>query len=123
MGKLFIYVFFMTLALNAQEDMLCQGSYWTEDQANLKMKDFATQWNDLPSWEKRANILRTGIIKGMKLDKMPQVKGNFNPIIRDKKVMDGYSVENIAIESFPGFYITGNLYRPNDPDKKNAAIL
>ena len=32
-------------------------------------------------------------------------------------------VENIAIESFPGFYITGNLYRPVDSKGKHAAIL
>lgn len=59
----------------------------------------------------------------MKLEQMPKIKGNFNPIIRDTKVMDGYIVENIAIESFPGFYITGNLYRPINAKEKNAAIL
>jgi dienelactone hydrolase len=37
--------------------------------------------------------------------------------------MDGYSVENIAIESFPGFYITGNLYKPLQLKPKNPAIL
>jgi dienelactone hydrolase len=37
--------------------------------------------------------------------------------------MEGYIVENIAIESFPGFYITGNLYRPLKTNKKCPAIL
>ena len=32
---------------NAQEDMLCRGAHWTEDEANLMMKEFASQWKDL----------------------------------------------------------------------------
>ena len=38
-------------------------------------------------------------------------------------MFDGYIVENIQLESFPGFYITGNIYRPLDAKGKNAAIL
>ena len=105
------------------ENMLCQGSYWTEDEANLMMKQFAMTWNDVASWEKRANTIRQGIIKGMQLDKMPDIRENFNPVIRNTRTMDGYIVENIAIESFPGFYITGNIYRPTGEAKKRAAIL
>lgn len=104
-------------------NMLCMGDYWTEDQGNLMLKRFAGEWNDLASWEKRANIIRLGIVQGMQLDKMPEMQGNFNPIIRNTRTFDGYIIENIAIESFPGFYITGNLYRPVGETKKNAAIL
>lgn len=124
MKKLLVWmVLFFTAFTYAQKDMLCMGKYWTEDEANLVMKDFAKEWDDLRSWQKRATIIKEGIISGMKLDKMPNIEGNFNPIIGKKHNMDGYIVENIAIESFPGFYITGNLYIPTNPDKKNAAIL
>jgi len=124
MKKVLILLFLSIVTIaNAQEDMLCMGRHWTEDEANLVMKDFAKEWNDKVSWEKRAAIIREGIIKGMKLDQMPDIKGDFHPIIRNKRKMDGYTVENIAIESFPGFYITGNLYMPINPKKKNAAIL
>ncbi|MUH34638.1 acetylxylan esterase [Zobellia amurskyensis] len=112
-----------TVILQAQSEMLCTGKYWTEDEANLVMKDFTKKWSDLTSWENRADIIRSGIITGMKLDQMPYIEGNFNPIINQKHILDGYIVENIAIESFPGFYITGNLYSPINPNKKNAAIL
>ncbi len=123
--KKVLLLFFITITINiqAQNEMLCTGKYWTEDEANLVMKDFAKEWNDLVSWESRADVIRSGIISGMKLDQMPKIEGNFNPIISRKHTFDGYIVENIAIESFPGFYITGNLYSPTNPDKKNAAIL
>ena len=106
-----------------QESPLCVGAYWTEDEANLKMKEFASAWNDCASWEKRAAIIKQGIIEGLKLDQMPKIEGNFNAQITKTRKLDGYIVENIRIESFPGFYITGNLYRPVEASSKNAAIL
>lgn len=125
--KYFIFLMFLFISIitYSQNKMLCRGHHWTEDEANLMMKEFASKWNDLDSWEERADIIREGIIKGMKLDQMPEIEGNFNPIINHKRKMDGYTVENIAIESFPGFYITGNLYQPLDKEegKKYAAVL
>ncbi|MDW3648417.1 MAG: acetylxylan esterase [Bacteroidia bacterium] len=112
-----------TFQLWAQENMLCQGAYWSEDEGNKRMKEFAELWNDKDSWEERASAIKTQMKLGMQWEKMPQLSGNFNPIIRKKRIMDGYSVENIAIESFPGFYITGNLYRPLQKTGKHAAIL
>jgi hypothetical protein len=111
------------LAFGQDSALLCKGEYWTEDKANLMMKEFASQWNDKNSWEERADIIRHGIIDGMQLEKMPEIRGNFKPIIRNSREIDGYIVENIAIESFPGFYITGNLYRPVEQGERNPAIL
>ena len=103
--------------------MLCQGHHWMEDEGNLMMKEFAGEWSDLDSWEQRADVIRKGIIEGMHLAKMPDIQGNFNTLIRSPRSLDGYIVENIAIESFPGFYVTGNLYRPASDQGKWAAIL
>ncbi len=96
----------------AQNEKLCVGHHWTEQEALIMMEKFKGQWNDLESWERRADVIRDGIISGMGLDQMPVISGQFNPIIHSTREMDGYIVENIAIESFPGFYITGNIYRP-----------
>ena len=114
---------FMCINILAQDTMLCMGNHWTEDEANLMMKEFESKWNDVASWEERAKQIKQGIIEGMQLDKMPEIKGNFNEVKSSKKVMDGYTVENIAIESFPGFYITGNLYKPIEKEESYAAIL
>ncbi|WP_299532720.1 CocE/NonD family hydrolase [Ulvibacterium sp.] len=121
--RITFFILMMYLCAAAQEGNLCVGHYWTPDQANLKMKEFASQWNDLESWEERALIIKEGIKSGMEWEKIPQVTGNFNPIIHSQRQMEGYVVENIAIESFPGFYITGNLYKPTSSGGKFAAIL
>ncbi len=122
-SKILLVLFFLTSIAYSQDNMLCIGEHWSEDEANLKMKEFEKEWHDKASWEKRAEKIRNGIIRGMKLDQMPVIVGNFNPIIRDSKTMDGYIVENVAIESFPGFYITGNIYRPTEVQDKYPAIL
>ena len=114
---------FMCLSSIGQDTMLCVGRHWTEDQATLMMKKFEKTWNDLESWEKRATMIKSGIIEGMQLEQMPSAKGNFNPVITGSCTLDGYIVENIRIESFPGFYITGNLYRPVNTKGRRAAIL
>ncbi|MDH4089194.1 MAG: acetylxylan esterase [Cyclobacteriaceae bacterium] len=121
-GILLIILSF-SVNVHSQDNMLCVGKYWTEDEAKLMMDDFAKQWTDVDSWQKRANQIREGIIKGMQLDKMPKIEGQFNPVITAHREMDGYSVENIVIESFPGFYITGNLYLPRKNQDRYAAIL
>ena len=113
----------------AQERMLCRGYYWTEDEANLVMKKFAGEWNDRASWEKRAEVIRQGIIDGLQISRLSEIKGNFNAIISEPVKVngyietDGYIVQNIAIESFPGFYITGNIYLPASGGGKHPAIL
>ena len=126
--KLFRYLLLFILvttfwSVKSQENSLCVGHHWTEDEANLKMKEFAKTWSDKVSWESRAKRIKQGIIEGMKLDQMPNITGSFNAKITNSRAFDGYVVENIQIESFPGFYITGNIYRPLNSQAKNAAIL
>jgi dienelactone hydrolase len=59
----------------------------------------------------------------MQLDKMPKITGHFDAKITETYTMDGYTVQNVFIESFPGFYITGNLYIPQKKQNTYAAIL
>ncbi|PZX49354.1 alpha/beta hydrolase [Algoriphagus chordae] len=120
-----IFLLLLSFSVSAQESMLCQGAYWEEDEANSYLKKWANEWTSQKDWEARADVIRKGIIDGMKLEQMPERTTEFNPIIHSTREMDGYIIENIAIESFRGFFITGNLYRPLDPGPfhKSPAIL
>ena len=105
------------------DPMICNGRHWTEAQGKQKMKEFSQLWTDANSWEKRAQTIKENILKGMQWDKISSYNGPINVIKHSQKIMNGYTVENIAIESFPGFYVTGNLYRPLKKQKQYAAIL
>ncbi len=67
----------------------------------------------LAEWEPRADELRlqlqvaTGLYPPPQLDPVqPQVYG--------KLEKDGYTIEKCVFESLPGFFVTGNLYRPTN---------
>lgn len=106
-----------------QEDMLCQGAFWTEAEGAKFMKETAERWTNVYSWQQRAGVIKRGIIKGSGWDKLPQSPGIPAAIVRSSKRMDGYIVENVAIESFPGFYVTGNIYRPAESDDMMPLVL
>jgi dienelactone hydrolase len=105
------------------DPMICNGRYLKEAEGKENMEAFSKQWKDADSWNKRAQIIKKNLLAGMQWDKISQYDGPLNVIIHSKKEMNGYSVENIAIESFPGFFVTGNLYRPLKKQKQYAAIL
>ena len=114
---------FICIGVQGQNSNLCQNRYWTEDEANSIMKEMALKWDDVASWEKRKQEIKAQIIRGSQINKMPKIEGNFKTIINSSRKMDGYIVENIAIESYPGYFITGNLYRPDMKEGKFAGIL
>jgi len=111
------------LTVFAQQSMLCQGRYWTEEEAVVQMKEMASSWDDLPSWTARAAMIKEGMLRGMEFNRLSGFGGDFRPVIHSTRIMDGYIVENISILSFPGFYISGNLYRPEGTPPACPAIL
>jgi dienelactone hydrolase len=62
-------------------------------------------------WEARAADLRQHILVSTGLWPLPE-KTPLNAQIFDRLERDGYTVEKVYFESYPGFLVTGNLYRP-----------
>lgn len=73
-------------------------------------------------WTKRRRELRTGFLKGAGLWPLP-LRGPVKVIAHSRREHDGYSVENVALETMPGFFCTGNLYRPLDLKQPGPGIL
>jgi dienelactone hydrolase len=63
------------------------------------------------AWMDRAAFLRKQILASAGLLPMPE-KRPLNAQIFDKLERDGYTVEKVLLETMPGFYLGGNLYRP-----------
>jgi dienelactone hydrolase len=65
----------------------------------------------LDQWEERKRFLRGQILSAAGLDPMPD-KTPLNPRFVARVERGDYSIENVLLETFPGYYLGGNLYRP-----------
>lgn len=84
---------------------------WSVADGWAKLDSIAKQYHDQASWEKRKEMLRPALYKALDLYPLP-AKPDSKPIITPKRIYNGYTVENIAIEILPGLYINGSLYKP-----------
>ena len=80
------------------DKMICNGRHWTEAEGKSNMQKFSELWNDNESWNKRAKTIKENILNGIQWDKISFYDNELNVIKHSKKIMNGYSVENIAIE-------------------------
>lgn len=109
---------------SAQSTELCQGEYYTEKQGADKLSNLLKRMTSLKDWQSHADSIKAQIKKGMEMEVFP-ARTPLNPKFRNKKILDGYTVESVVFESLPGFFVTGNLYRPtgNLKSKSQAVIL
>ena len=71
----------------------------------------APQFASRAEWEQRAASVRGHVLASAGLLPLP-LKAPLRPVIFDELKRSDYSVAKVYFESLPGFYVTGNLYRP-----------
>jgi dienelactone hydrolase len=79
-------------------------------------------FSSLSAWQTRKAHLRNQILVSAGLSPMPE-KAALHPQIFGKFEGRGYTIEKVLIETLPGFYLGGNLYRPIDARAKHPGIL
>jgi dienelactone hydrolase len=109
-------------AAPASGPALCPGNILTPEQGKAVLDFTLSQVTSKEAWQQRAAHNRQHILEGLGLATLPR-RHELKPIISDKRIHDGYTVENVAFESIPGYYVTGNLYRPATPAASMPAVL
>ncbi|MBI4658626.1 MAG: acetylxylan esterase [Verrucomicrobia bacterium] len=74
------------------------------------------------AWAQRAERVRRQMLVSQGLWPMP-AKTPLNAVIHGRIERDTYTVEKVYFESAPGFFVTGNLYRPRGRSGKSPGVL
>ena len=73
-------------------------------------------------WEPRRDFVRRQLLVSQGLWPMP-TKTPLNAVIHGKIDQGEYTIEKVYFESAPGFFVTGNLYRPKNINGKVPAVI
>ncbi|MBN2505836.1 MAG: acetylxylan esterase [Verrucomicrobia bacterium] len=73
-------------------------------------------------WERRAGRVRRQILASQGLWPMP-TRTPLNAVIHGRVDRGDYTVEKVYFESLPGFFVTGNLYRPGKVAGRVPGVL
>lgn len=87
-----------------------------------QLRTATSRFDNAEKWAERRAELRREFLLGAGLGPLP-ARPPAKAIRHSLREHDGYTVENIAIETLPGFYCTGNLYRPIGRKELQPAIL
>lgn len=108
---------------------ILQPTLHAEDVRQGALKDLKgyfpfTPPKSLGDWQARKEEVRRRILVAEGLWPMP-TKTPLNAVIHGKVAPQGenYTVEKVYFESAPGFFVTGNLYRPKNPQGKVPGVL
>ncbi len=80
------------------------------------------EYGSLSEWEERRLLLRKQILVAAGLDLLPP-KRPLNAKRFGTQSHGRYKVEKVLFESFPGYFVAGNLYLPTNSPGKHPGIL
>jgi dienelactone hydrolase len=84
----------------------------TEAEGGRHLAELLSAYRNAAEFDKRREELRSCIFRTLGIAKLTD-RSRVNAILRPGVKMDGYVVQNVAIESIPGYYVTGTLYKPS----------
>ena len=94
----------------------------TPEEGKKHLDKLLSSYTSQQAWESRKSELRKCFYEQLNLTPMPK-KTPLNPVFTPKRKFDGYTVENVGIETVPGFWLCGSLYRPAKGKLPFPAVL
>lgn len=95
----------------------------TNAEEGKKFLDYLeTLYSNKAQWEDRKSGILSCLPAALHLNPLPP-KPDSPVILSSKREYDGYTVENFAIETLPGIYVAGSIYKPAKRKGKCPVML
>jgi dienelactone hydrolase len=94
----------------------------TVEEGRKHLEKLLSLYPDLQSWQQRKQEVQECIRTTLLLNSFPP-KNPLNPIFTPKRKYEGYTTENVALETLPGVYLCGTLYKPLKKKPPYPAVL
>jgi len=95
---------------------------WQVADGWAELDRIASQYKNVEEWEKRKTDLKACFLETAQLNPFPASPGTV-PIKAKFRKMNGYTIENLAIEILPGVWVNGSLYKPEKYKGKIPVVL
>jgi hypothetical protein len=92
------------------------------EEGKLHLDRLLSSYRAVDEWESRKAELRKCFLEQLNLSPLPE-KTPLNPVYTPVRKFDGYTVQNVGIETIPGVWLCGSLYRPAKGKGPFAAVL
>lgn len=122
-----VLMLFAAVPLRADAPRVLPAGQVPQDQRLGKLKDLNGYFPFTVSatkeqWAARAEQVRRRILVANGLWPMP-ARTPANAVVHGKVEREQYTVERVYLESYPGHFVTGSLYRPKGKTGKLPAVL
>jgi len=94
----------------------------TDEDGTKMLAYLNTLYGDKQAWESRSACLRKEVRERLGIDTILKQRVSSKPILSKVRKFDGYTVQNIALETLPGLYVCGSIYTPAKKGK-HALII
>jgi len=94
----------------------------SKDDAKEILDHLASLYSNKVQWEARRDSMKPCILKALRLSPIPASPGTL-PILTPVRKMNGYTIQNIALEVLPGVYTCGSIYKPEKIKGKIPVVL
>ena len=84
----------------------------TDDDGVKMLAYLNTLYKDSATWEARKIVLRKEVRERLGIDPVLRARTNAKPVLSKERKYDGYSVQNFSLETLPGLYVCGSIYKP-----------